>query len=366
MYCSNPASDLETHCRYQYIDDVEKLERYKPGGYHPVLIGDVLHSRYQVVHELGYGTYSTVWLAYDQQRAAYSVVKICTADAPLREVEILHRLTKYRPNTQPGLAILPTIQDDFEIQGPNGRHRCYVSQTASCSVADAKFCCFFKIPVARAVVAQMILAVEYIHSHGYVHADLHLKNFLFRLPSSYDKFLPEHIYNRFGEPCKAPVVRLDGEPLPPNAPIYGPRSPRRLAAEVLFALGKNLSFASDVWALACASWSIFGMRSLFDGTLATKDDIASQQIDTLGISSLPPEWWAEWDARHEYFDEGGQLLGNRTVFPPLEQAFEEENNLYEGTRGLTCSVKRRKWLFWLCFGRCSFFSLGNGLLRDLC
>lgn len=32
------------------------------------MIGDVLHERYQIVDKLGYGGYSTVWLARDVQQ----------------------------------------------------------------------------------------------------------------------------------------------------------------------------------------------------------------------------------------------------------------------------------------------------------
>lgn len=44
----------------------EALSRYCPGGYHPVRIGDVFDGgKYRVVRKLGYGVYSTVWLACD-------------------------------------------------------------------------------------------------------------------------------------------------------------------------------------------------------------------------------------------------------------------------------------------------------------
>lgn len=43
----------------------EDLDRYRPGGYHPVHLGDVFNDRYMVVRKLGYGQYSTVWLARD-------------------------------------------------------------------------------------------------------------------------------------------------------------------------------------------------------------------------------------------------------------------------------------------------------------
>ena len=35
------------------------------GGYHPVKIGDIFHSRYQVLRKLGWGHFSTVWLCWD-------------------------------------------------------------------------------------------------------------------------------------------------------------------------------------------------------------------------------------------------------------------------------------------------------------
>jgi hypothetical protein len=34
-------------------------------GYHPVMVGDMLKDRYHIVDKLGFGGYSTVWLAQD-------------------------------------------------------------------------------------------------------------------------------------------------------------------------------------------------------------------------------------------------------------------------------------------------------------
>jgi serine/threonine-protein kinase SRPK3 len=45
---------------YQWLDDVEKLEGYATGGYHPIHLGDELsQGRYRIVHKLGFGSYST-------------------------------------------------------------------------------------------------------------------------------------------------------------------------------------------------------------------------------------------------------------------------------------------------------------------
>ena len=38
---------------------------YRPGGYHPVRIGEVYNNRYEIQRKLGWGHFSTVWLAVD-------------------------------------------------------------------------------------------------------------------------------------------------------------------------------------------------------------------------------------------------------------------------------------------------------------
>lgn len=42
-------------------------EAYHPGGYHPVYLGDVIQERYHVMRKVGWGQYSTVWLAVDMK-----------------------------------------------------------------------------------------------------------------------------------------------------------------------------------------------------------------------------------------------------------------------------------------------------------
>ena len=47
-------------------EDEEDWEDYCKGGYHPVHIGDTFSDgRYVVVRKLGWGHFSTVWLARD-------------------------------------------------------------------------------------------------------------------------------------------------------------------------------------------------------------------------------------------------------------------------------------------------------------
>lgn len=154
------------YIKYRWIEDVEDLEKYQPGGYHPVCIGDVLEGRYRVIHKLGYGGYSTVWLARDQQLEVYVAVKISTADSPARESEILYDLAKF---DHPGRSMIPLIQDQLELRGPNGSHKCYVTSPARSNLDDAQDSDCFITETARVIAAQLIMSVAYLHARGYVH-----------------------------------------------------------------------------------------------------------------------------------------------------------------------------------------------------
>ena len=45
----------------------ETLPRYHQKRYYPVKIGDIFKNQYRVITKLGYGAYSTVWLARDER-----------------------------------------------------------------------------------------------------------------------------------------------------------------------------------------------------------------------------------------------------------------------------------------------------------
>ena len=156
---------------YKHVDDVEPLENYRPGGYHPIWIRDILGSRYRIVHKLGYGSFSTTWLARDEQLAKYVAVKVGTADSTRKEVGIMTQLANPSPGRNgKGHAFLPPVYDSFDIQGPNGTHPCLITAPARCSIADSKdLGGIFQLCAARAITAQLALAVAYMHNIGYVH-----------------------------------------------------------------------------------------------------------------------------------------------------------------------------------------------------
>ena len=62
--------DDRTESGGDYTSEDEGTEDYRRGGYHAVRIGDAFkNSRYVVQSKLGWGHFSTVWLAWDTQQS---------------------------------------------------------------------------------------------------------------------------------------------------------------------------------------------------------------------------------------------------------------------------------------------------------
>ncbi|KAG7087532.1 hypothetical protein E1B28_013491 [Marasmius oreades] len=268
---------------YVPIEHVESCERYCPGVYHPLNIGDILNSRYHIVNKLGFGTYSTVWLARDQSTSKYVAVKIPVANETCQGAERhILRLLSARESpfeTSRHRDIFPFLLDEFQVVGPNGTHRCLVTPPARMSVADARDESGdkpFQLPVARAIAAQLIQAVAFLHSKGIVHSDIHNGNVLFHLPNSIDHLTLEQLYEK-------------------------------------------ISFPADIWMLACTIFSILGQAVLFPVLFSNPDWAIKVHVDTLG--RLPSEWWEKWEKRAEWFDEDGEPKDGQPR-QPLKERYE--------------------------------------------
>lgn len=165
---------------YGYIDRVEHLGDYRLGGYHPIHIDDRLDKRYRIVHKLGHGTFSTAWLAIDEETSKYVAVKVGTADADRTEADILSQLTRnaasYCIGSEDKPSLIPVVLRRFHLRGPNGTHPCLVTLPARCSLRDAKEASgssLFQLDVARSLAAQLVMAVSLVHSQGYAHGGEH-------------------------------------------------------------------------------------------------------------------------------------------------------------------------------------------------
>ncbi|CZT49989.1 uncharacterized protein RSE6_10901 [Rhynchosporium secalis] len=306
---------------HMFSDNVEKIEYYRPDGFHPVKIGDMFN-QYKVVHKLGYGGFATVWLARDTKEERYVALKIVLGQASQNVADIdIKGLSHVRDCVARGM-LAPYIDlplDHFWFDGPNGRHMCVVSHFHGPSISSFELFPH-KLRLgpghSQRLALQLTQSLAFLHCSdvGIAHGDVTTSNILLELENM-DSWSIEKLYKELGEPTKEPVYSYKGGPLGTSAPehVYERADLTRLAkyatgnlkivdfGESFFlsdapeGLGtparfcspelmpeKNCGKASDVWALAC---TIFEMRSglhLFDAFLGSDGEALGSILDLIG------------------------------------------------------------------------------------
>lgn len=169
----NPNESL-TDDLYQtsIYEDLEDREEYKPGGYHPVHLGDTLgdDDRYRVLHKLGNGEFATVWLCRDIEARKYVAVKIITAEKSHQDCPELNvmKLSNSKDNKIENDKIaIP--QNYFWINGPNGSHLCLVLLVLGPHLPNALFSIDNYGEISRKVALQVVQGLKFLHSNGLCH-----------------------------------------------------------------------------------------------------------------------------------------------------------------------------------------------------
>lgn len=340
------------------LDAVEDIEDYQPGGYHPISVGDTFdHGRFRVLHKLGFGGSSTVWLARDQReggdRSRIVALKAMRADVSASQV----------PNEIPELVIsqklgesLPpyesvnfqTVDHHFFVQGPNGSHLFLIFPLAGPSIlamsdspgrtAGSRR---LRADLARKVAKQAAMMMHHMHCAGVVHGDLTTSNILFRLLPHLIEWSDAEVYAHLGDPETENVRTCDGQPPGPHAPamLVAPIENSKLSDATLlqenivvsdfgqsyivaappssYEPGTVLNYQppearfegrvgleADIWALGCVIFEIRAGFPLFESFLGSGVDILRQTVETLG--RLPDPWWAAFEQRVLWFEEDGQ------------------------------------------------------------
>ncbi|CAK7273993.1 hypothetical protein SEPCBS57363_005934 [Sporothrix epigloea] len=157
-----------------YVEDTQK---YAPGGYHPVDIGDVISSgerEYEVIHKLGHGGFATVWLVRSGvQSTSYHALKILCADGDDYvdpELAIFEHLKKVAAAGHPNVV---DLHDSFKITGPNGEHKCLVLPVLGPALELMQDSATIPIAVRHDMCRQVASATAFLHHHGVCHGGEH-------------------------------------------------------------------------------------------------------------------------------------------------------------------------------------------------
>ncbi|KKY37072.1 hypothetical protein UCDDA912_g02908 [Diaporthe ampelina] len=319
----------------EHIYRHEKLRYYRPGGFHPVLVGDTLgeSARFVVVRKLGQGTFGVVWMCWDKRATRLRAVKMMQAETSeedfKKEVGLLDLLSKGGGEVSVEEAHknrLAVLLEHFWQDGPNGRHLCLVMPVLGPNVMKAKT--FGDVDFLKNVSSQIIGGLAFLHSKGVAHGDLHPGNILLQTTLSdleredidhlldsqlnyellfaegYDgagPHAPERIYECFDWAKVDPkyfkkeisIIDFGSTFKASDPPNYQTIDVSLRAPEQFF--GSLPSQASDLWALGCTLMHILGSSNPFRRNPLMKTwSPVHRWEDALG--PLPQPYRAKWIA----------------------------------------------------------------------
>ncbi|XP_055336163.1 serine/threonine-protein kinase SRPK-like [Paramacrobiotus metropolitanus] len=162
----------------------EDIRDYKRGGYHPLKPRDFLNNRYLIIRKLGWGHFSTVWMAFDQTDNDFKALKVVRSastytETARDEIDLLLHAAKACP-TDPHRDRIVRLHDHFELDGPFGHHVVLVMEITGPSLFSV---CRragnhgLKLQTVRNLTRRILEGLAYMHEKAQmIHTDLKPEN----------------------------------------------------------------------------------------------------------------------------------------------------------------------------------------------
>ncbi|XP_072026102.1 SRSF protein kinase 3-like isoform X2 [Amphiura filiformis] len=180
-------------------DEQEDPKDYCKGGYHHVKIGDLFNGRYHVVRKLGWGHFSTVWLAWDLTGRQYVALKVVKSahhytETALDEIKLL-RAVRSTDADDPNRERVVQLLDDFKVSGANGTHVCMVFEVLGNNLLKPIIQSrYMGLPIqqVKSIIRQTLEGLDYLHTKcKIIHTDIKPENILLSVDEEYVRKLAQ-------------------------------------------------------------------------------------------------------------------------------------------------------------------------------
>ncbi|RPD58370.1 Pkinase-domain-containing protein [Lentinus tigrinus ALCF2SS1-6] len=174
-----------------YSKDEESPADYNSGGYLQVKINDTFKDgRYLVLRKLGWGHFSTVWLAKDTANRRHCALKVVKsagryAETARDEIKLLRQVMDANPSHN-GRNHIVSFLDSFDHAGPEDSHICLVFEPLGenlLALIERHKKTGVAVDLVKVIAKQMLLGLQYLHDEcDLVHTDIKPENILISIP----------------------------------------------------------------------------------------------------------------------------------------------------------------------------------------